>query len=104
MREPSSMSEGSIMPAYPHLLEQDLDISTTSAKIKAMQTLGVPYDKGYEDKANEDLMKQANEISMNLQSDSIRVSPKKEIIAIIAYLQRLGKDIDRKNTVITNNP
>ena len=42
-REPSSMSEGSIMPAYPFLLEQDLDISNTEAKIRAMQTLGVPY-------------------------------------------------------------
>jgi cytochrome c oxidase cbb3-type subunit I/II len=94
-REPSSMSEGSIMPAYPILLEQELDISTTEAKINAMRTLGVPYKPGYEKEANNDLMKQAQAIADNLKSDSIRVSPKKEVIAVIAYLQRLGTDISK---------
>ena len=97
LREPSSMSEGSIMPPYAFMLEQNLDTSTTFSKITAMRTLGVPYDKGYEFKANEDLMKQANEISQNLYTDSIRVSPNKEVIALIAYLQRLGKDIDKNS-------
>ncbi|MBS4043379.1 MAG: cytochrome-c oxidase, cbb3-type subunit I [Chitinophagaceae bacterium] len=92
-RDPSSMSEGSIMPAYPFLLENDLDISNTKAKIKAMQTLGVPYEKGYEEKAIEDLVSQSLKISNNLISDSILISPKKEVIALIAYMQRLGKDI-----------
>ncbi len=94
-REPSSMSEGSIMPPYTHLLEQDLDMSTTPAKIKAMQTLGVPYEKGYDKEANDDLMAQAKTISDELGADSIRVSPKKEVIAVIAFLQRLGKDISQ---------
>jgi cytochrome c oxidase cbb3-type subunit I/II len=97
LREPASISEGSIMPPYPHLLEQDLDISTTPAKINAMRTLGVPYEKGYENKANEDLNTQSYNISQVLLADSIRVSPKKEVIALIAYLQRLGKDIDRSH-------
>jgi cytochrome c oxidase cbb3-type subunit I/II len=95
MRDPASMSEGSIMPAYAFMLEQNLDTSTTASKIKAMRTLGVPYEKGYETVANRDLMKQAQEISQNLFTDSIRVSPQKEVIAIIAYLQRLGKDINQ---------
>ncbi len=93
LREPSSMSEGSIMPAYAFLLEQDLDVSTTPAKIRAMQQLGVPYEKGFDAKANDSLMSQAREISQRLYADSIRVSPNKEVIALIAYLQRLGKDI-----------
>jgi cytochrome c oxidase cbb3-type subunit I/II len=38
-------------------------------------------------------MEQAKGIVNNLSSDSIRVSPNKEVIALIAYLQRLGKDI-----------
>ena len=95
LREPSSMSEGSIMPAYAFMLEQNLDTSTTAAKIRAMKTLGVPYEKGFDQKANSALMVQANQISENLLSDSIRVSPNKEVIAIIAYLQRLGKDIGK---------
>ena len=94
-REPSSMSEGSIMPAYNFMLEQNLDTSNTAAKINAMRTLGVPYEKGYEKYANEDLMMQAKGISINLKIDSIRISPNKEVIALIAYIQRLGTDISK---------
>ncbi len=94
-REPSSMSEGSIMPAYPFLLEQDLDTSNTAAKIRAMQTLGVPYDKGYDQMANADLIKQARDISENLMTDSIRIAPSREVVALIAYIQRLGTDISK---------
>ncbi len=95
MREPASMSEGSIMPAYAFMLHDDLDTSNTGAKIRAMQTLGVPYTKGYDRFANEDLMIQAKSIADNLMADSIKVSPRKEVIAIIAYLQRLGGDINK---------
>ena len=97
-REPSSMSEGSIMPAYPFLLEQDLDISNTEAKIRAMQTLGVPYEKGYDKLAVADLVAQSQTIADNLKNDSIRISPKKEVIALIAYLQRMGTDIAKPLT------
>jgi len=98
LREPSSMSEGSIMPPYAFMLEQTLDTTLTAAKIRAMQTLGVPYEKGYDQIANSDLMKQAQSISDNLRSDSIRVAPNKEVIAVIAYLQRLGTDISKNKT------
>lgn len=97
MREPQSMSEGSVMPPYPHLLEQDIDTSMTAAKINAMITLGVPYEKGYAAQANQDLLAQGQGISDNLKNDSIRVAPTKEIVALIAYLQRLGKDISNSN-------
>ncbi len=95
LREPSSMSEGSLMPSYAFMLKKELDTSTTPAKIRAMQTLGVPYPKGYDKIANADLMKQARGITDNLKSDSIRISPNKEVIALIAYLQRLGTDISK---------
>jgi cytochrome c oxidase cbb3-type subunit I/II len=101
-REPSSMSEGSLMPSYAFLLKDNLDTSETSAKISAMRKLGVPYPAGYEKQAVSDLEKQAQEISDNLLSDSIRVSPHKEVIALIAYIQRLGTDIS-KNTEASNN-
>ncbi len=94
-REPSSMSEGSIMPAYAFLLSQNLDTSETGAKIRAMQTLGVPYEKGFDKIANKKLMQQANTIVQNLASDSIRISPIKEVIAVIAYMQRMGTDISK---------
>jgi cytochrome c oxidase cbb3-type subunit I/II len=101
-REPSSMSEGSIMPSYAFMLQQDLDTSHTVAKISTMRKLGVPYADGYESQAVSDLQQQAKQISDNLVSDSIRVSPKKEVIALIAYIQRLGTDIS-KNKIATLN-
>ncbi|MEN9522211.1 MAG: hypothetical protein RL065_588 [Bacteroidota bacterium] len=93
MMEPSLMSPGSIMPSYSFLLESDLDISSTPAKIRAMQTLGVPYPEGYDKIANDDLKKQADEIVERLSKDKIRTVSNKEIIALIAYLQRMGTDI-----------
>lgn len=98
MFDPTTMSPGSIMPPYPWLVEQDLDISTTPAKIKAMKTLGVPYPEGYEDRAVDELNKQASQISANLAKDNIQVASNKEIVALIAYLQRLGVDIKANKT------
>lgn len=93
MMEPSLMSPGSIMPRYGWLLDNDLDTASTPAKIRAMQTLGVPYPKGYDQQANKDLMTQANSIRISLKMDKIETPANKEIVALIAYLQRLGKDI-----------
>ncbi len=104
MYEPSSMSPGSIMPAYTWLFENDIDTAITPAKIRAMQTLGVPYEEGYDAKANADLMAQAEKIKGNLAKDNIQVKSSKEIVALIAYLQRVGTDIklEQKTTASAN--
>jgi cytochrome c oxidase cbb3-type subunit I/II len=93
MLEPQSMSPGSIMPSYPWLLDDAIDTAITPAKIRAMQTLGVPYPRGYDQMANKDLMQQANKIAKSLQAEKIETDSGKEIIALIAYLQRVGTDI-----------
>jgi len=98
MLEPTSMAPGSIMPKYPWLFVRDLDISTTNSKIHAMRNLGVPYERGYEAKANDDLKEQSEKIANSLKADKIKISSKKEIIALIAYLQRVGKDIKGEKT------
>ncbi len=103
MLDPTSMSPGSIMPAYPWLITQPLDISTTPAKIRAMQTLGVPYRAGYDQEANEKLTIQAEEIALDLKQNNIEVKSDREIIALIAYLQRLGIDIKANKTPIPSN-
>ena len=94
--DPQTMSPGSIMPPYEWLTTQQLDKTTTRAKINAMRTLGVPYAEGYEDQANDDLQQQAEEIATDLRKNNVRVKSDKEIIALIAYLQRLGTDIKAK--------
>jgi cytochrome c oxidase cbb3-type subunit I/II len=93
MENPSSMSPGSLMPSYPWILTDELDISSTESKINAMRSVGVPYPEGYEKIANDDLQIQAEQIAMELQNAGAPAEPNKEIIALIAYLQRLGTDI-----------
>jgi cytochrome c oxidase cbb3-type subunit I/II len=104
MLDPSSMSPGSIMPSYPWLLDDDLDTASTGAKIRAMVTLGVPYPKGYDQRANADLMQQSDSIAARLKKDGIQTSSRKEIIALIAYLQRLGTDIKVKPATQQQEP
>lgn len=93
MLAPDAVSTGTIMPAYPWLFEQSIDLNETAGKISALRTVGVPYPEGYEDQANTDLEKQAAAITESLKKDGIEVASDAEIIAIIAYLQRLGTDI-----------
>jgi len=93
MMDPRIMSPGSIMPSYSWLLDNKIDTASTPAKIRAMQTLGVPYPAGYDKQANSDLMTQANSIRISLKMDKIETPKDAEIVALIAYLQRLGKDI-----------
>jgi cytochrome c oxidase cbb3-type subunit I/II len=93
MIEPSAMAPGTVMPPYPSLYEKEIDMASTNSKIHAMRKLGVPYPKGYEAIANADLEKQAKSITDDLKKNDIEIVSNKEIIAIIAYLQRLGTDI-----------
>jgi cytochrome c oxidase cbb3-type subunit I/II len=99
MYEPGDVSAGSIMPSYKWLFEQAIDKSTTAGKIKALRTVGVPYEEGYEAVANDDLDKQASEIVASLKKDKIEVMPETEIVALIAYLQRLGTDIKKAEKI-----
>jgi len=102
MYDPTTMSPGSIMPAYPWLIEQKLDLSQTAAKISALRTVGVPYPAGYEDQALTEIGTQAKAIAANLKKEGVAVESDKEIIAMIAYLQRLGTDI--KNALPAEMP
>jgi cytochrome c oxidase cbb3-type subunit I/II len=101
MEDPASMSPGSLMPAYPWLMTDDLDISSTESKINVMRSIGVPYPEGFEKMANDELTKQAEQIASDLQENGVAAEPNKEIIALIAYLQRLGTDI-KANKDITD--
>lgn len=93
---PTSVSENSIMPAYPWLTEK-LDVSQTKNKISAMRTVGVPYPDGYEEQALDDLNKQAQLVyeAVMKDPDIKNARPDMEIIALIAYLNRLGSDIHK---------
>ena len=103
MYEPERITTGSIMPRYSWMFTDEMELSSLESKINAMRTLGVPYEVGYEKIAKADLVEQAKKIADNLlQDDDVQKMMKvdnltkienKEIIALIAYLQRLGTDI-----------
>ncbi len=116
MYDPQQMSTGSIMPAYQWLIRDELDKSMTEKKMEVMVTLGVPYSE--EEIVNaQDLMNvQSEAIVKNLIEDpdlaeSFERSKQealaagedyvemkdREIVALIAYLQRLGTDIKVKD-------
>ena len=96
MLEPQSTTPGSIMPAYPWLYDRELDTSLTVHKLDAMRKLGVPYTLEQVHAAKDNLKSQSTKIVSELKaqgvSDTVGLE-QKEIVAIIAYLQRLGTDI-----------
>ncbi|RIV43092.1 MULTISPECIES: cytochrome-c oxidase, cbb3-type subunit I [Flagellimonas] len=117
MYDPQSTSAGSIMPSYKWLVRDRHDRSGVQAKMETMVKLGVPYTE--EDIANapENMAAQAEQIEKNLYSDPEFVKTyeadkkfaaengqdfvemrDREIVSLIAYLQRLGTDIKIKNT------
>ncbi len=92
--DPRSTSPGSIMPRYPWLLAQKLDTSSLPARLRALRKVGVPYPAGYENRqAEKDLQAQAVQVVQNLKAGMVTAQTNREIVAVIAYLQRLGKDI-----------
>ncbi|UII80952.1 cytochrome-c oxidase, cbb3-type subunit I [Flagellimonas sp. CMM7] len=121
MYDPQSTSSGSIMPAYQWLVINEHDRSATQSKMEAMVKLGVPYTD--EDIANapQSMAEQAIQIEKNLYTDpefekTYEADKKyaqengedfvemrdREIVALIAYLQRLGTDIKIKETISQN--
>jgi cytochrome c oxidase cbb3-type subunit I/II len=105
MMDPRSTSEGSIMPQYPWLIKNTLDYSMLEAKLKALQTLGVPYTEAEITGAKANLEAQAKAIEESLHQDPEFVKnyadskiQEKEVVALIAYLQRLGMDIKANQT------
>src|SRR5690606_14689656 len=97
MLDPVSMSPGSVMPAYPWIIDDKLNTAHTAKKIKALRTIGTPYPAEYENPevVNDVMYDQASGIAESLRGDGIVDDEleKREIVALIAYLQRLGTDI-----------
>ena len=94
MDDPRLTSPGSIMPRYPWLLTQKLDTNAMPSRIKALRKVGVPYPAGFENgQAQKKLVEQAAKVVLNLKVGLVEAQPDREIIALIAYLQRLGVDI-----------
>jgi cytochrome c oxidase cbb3-type subunit I/II len=94
LENPRATSPGSVMPSYPHMLEDDVDWDVIQQRVDAMAMLGVPYGAKALSKADIMAHDQAGELAAKLEAAG---GPKgmanKDVIALIAYLQRLGVDI-----------
>ncbi len=117
MYDPQSTSSGSIMPSYKWLVSSELNKSNTETKMRALSKIGVPYTEEEIERAQQWMDEQGTKIEKNLYSDpdfaTTYEADKKyakdngeefiemknrEIVAVIAYLQRLGTDIKVQNT------
>ena len=93
--DPRVTSPGSVMPRYHFLLTDRLDLTILPRKIHVMRKLGVPYTDDEENHAVDLAEAQAKAISADLEVEGLRGMDKKEIVALIAYLQRLGTDVKK---------
>ncbi|MFT3765726.1 MAG: cytochrome-c oxidase, cbb3-type subunit I [Minicystis sp.] len=91
MMDPRSISEGSNMPPYSHLANQKVDFSLTNRKLSAMKSVGVPYSQEQIGASAADARAQADVITKDLSDNGVTVAPDTEIVAMIAYLQRIGR-------------
>ena len=88
---PLSISTGSNMPNYPWLFTQSTDVAVLPKKISVQRTLGVPYPNWTPEQITVRVDEQAKAIVKNLRAEGAYVAPDKEVVALIAYLQALGK-------------
>ena len=90
LMDPRSMSPGSNMPTYAHLAEKKFDQKTLPRKVAVMTQLGVPYPPMDGASIKIKALEQGGEIMKNLHESGVQVRPDSEMVALIAYLQKLG--------------
>lgn len=92
MNDPRATSPGSIMPAYSWLLDWSYDPADVNASVQTLATLGHPYAPEILADVPAAVKEQADGVVARLAESGITTTADKEIVALIAYLQRLGKD------------
>ncbi len=91
MEDPRSISVGSNMPNYPWLFTLTTDLAALPGKIAVQRLLGVPYPSWTDAAIAADFVYQSKIIANDLQTAGAVIAPDKQIVALIAYLQKLGK-------------
>jgi len=91
MLDPREMASGSVMPSYPWLAEKKTDFKSLPDKIAVQRLhLGVPYPAWTRHEIEQGARDQAMGIKRNLEKEGIYADEESELIALIAYLQKLG--------------
>jgi cytochrome c oxidase cbb3-type subunit I/II len=90
MIDPRSTSPGSIMPPYPHLQRTAIDFNSISANMSALRAVGVPYTQEQITNAPNQARDMARAIVRDLRDQGIEAQENSQLVALIAYLQRVG--------------
>ena len=100
MRNPRDVVPQSIMPSYPWLLTRNLDTRTLRRRLSVLKRLGVPYDDRTVAEGERIAAEQARGIAESLRSAGVDDEhlENREIVALIAYLQALGRNTSRGET------
>jgi cytochrome c oxidase cbb3-type subunit I/II len=89
--DPRAISAGSNMPSFKWLTRGAVDTRATGKKLALMQKLGVPYSNADVDEAEASLRRQGEGIVTELAAQGVQTRWNAEIVALIGYLQRLGR-------------
>ena len=89
--DPRSVNVDSNMPSFPWLAEQETDIASLPAKLRVQRLVGVPYPEMTESEIAASTEQQARAIALDLRNAGKLIAPEKELVALIAYLQKLGQ-------------
>jgi cytochrome c oxidase cbb3-type subunit I/II len=92
MRDPRSTSPGSIMPVYAWLHRNKIDPADITASVAALAAIGTPYADTDPASVSAAAKEQGQRIVASLSGAGVTAEWDDEIVALIAYLQRLGAD------------
>lgn len=93
-RDPLDTTPGSIMPHYSWLLRKPLDFDAIPARLTAMRALGVPYSDAEIATGAQLARQQAATIAAKIAEDQGPTElADKQVVALVAYLDRLGTDL-----------
>lgn len=103
--DPEQVSPGSVMPKYQHLLDDDLNYASLSAIVRTAHLLGANYP----DEVLENCEQLARDQALQINADIVAQGGpanvfEKQAIAMIAYLQRLGTDLNRSPEPAPTSP
>ena len=92
LQDPRSTSPGSIMPPYPWLYKGTVDPADVQTSMRTLKTLGTPYSDQDIADAQTTMKVQQDKIVASLAGAGATAAPDTQVVALIAYLQRLGVD------------
>ncbi len=104
MENPRATSPGSTMPNYPWLMRQKTDLAALTKKIEVQRFMGVPFPERSPEKIVADSLAQGQVIVDDLAKSGVQIAPDKEIIALIAYIQGLGRTVPPPQPAPELNP